>query len=142
MVSEENLLWAGTTVHLRADGGRLRGQLLGEIRQRRVRLEPEGRADVVRAAVQAAAADVWRDDAGAREGRAAAAERGGVHQLLLLVHDPPRPVRDPDAHRRELHQVLVAIRVGFGFVSGSCLFVFSVCFANVQTEWLVDDAVY
>ena len=94
-----------------------------EIRQRGVRLEPEGGPHVVRAAAQAAAALERRRDARAGEGAAPAAERGGLHQLLFLVHDQAGPVRDPDAHRRELHQVLgspyssavipvVAIRIG------------------------------
>ena len=85
---------------------------LTEIRPCGIRLQPESSPDVVRAALQAAAAVVGRGDARAGQGPAAAAERGGLHQLLLLVHDPARPVRDPDAHRRQLHQVLSAERPG------------------------------
>ena len=82
-------------------------RLSAEIRERGVRLEPEGRPHFVRAAIQAAAAVERRRDTRAGEGAAApAAERGGLHQLLLLVHHPAGPVWDSDTHRRELHPVL------------------------------------
>ena len=80
---------------------------LTEIRPCGVRLQPESSPDVVRVALQAAAAVVRRNDP-RTQGPAPSTKRGGLHQLLLLVHHPARPLRDPNTDRRELYQVLSA----------------------------------